>query len=644
MPPFLVLPFPAFDPVLISFGPFAIRWYALAYIAGILLGWLYARAIVRNEKLWNGRAPLTVLDFDDFVLWVTLGIILGGRIGYVLFYNLPHYAAYPLEALQLWHGGMSFHGGFLGCVLAVILFAKRRGIPVLTLGDITCAVGPIGLFFGRIANFVNGELWGRPTDVPWAMVFPHGGPLPRHPSQLYEAGMEGLLLLLLLAAVVRAGGLKRPGLIIGVFALGYGIARCTGEFFREPDVQLGFLWGGLTMGMLLSLPMMLAGGAFIAYALRGDRAPRLAAESGSLGQELRHIIESDGPIPVGRYMTLCLSHPRYGYYMGRDPFGRGGDFVTAPEISQMFGELLGLWAATVWSRMGSPERILLAELGPGRGTLMADALRVAKTVPAFRGALAVHLVETSPALRQRQEETLAAARNEGVPITWHQNLAEIPDEPLIVIANEFFDALPVDQAVKQADGWHLRAVGLDADGALAFGLQPAPMPALKAMLPVHLRNAPPGAVYEWRSDTVAVELSRRLAARGGAALVIDYGHAESGLGNTLQAVRNHAFADPLKDPGEADLTAHVDFAALGSTAIRHDARVYGPVTMAQFLRSLGIEARAAKLKEAASAEQAAAVDAALARLTGSGEHEMGTLFKVMVLTAPNLVVPPGFDT
>jgi phosphatidylglycerol---prolipoprotein diacylglyceryl transferase len=264
--PVSVIPFPAFDPVLVHIGPFAIRWYALAYIFGILLGWVYARAIIRSETLWGGKAPFTVVDFDDFLLWVTLGIILGGRTGYVLFYNFPYFAAHPLEIFELWHGGMSFHGGFTGCVLAVVLFAKSRGISILSLGDVTCAVGPIGLFLGRIANFINGELWGRPTDVAWAMVFPGGGPLPRHPSQLYEAALEGLVLLAVLAVLMRFGALKRPGMIIGCFAIGYAIARTICELFREPDVQLGFLWGGITMGQLLSIPLFLAGLCFILYA------------------------------------------------------------------------------------------------------------------------------------------------------------------------------------------------------------------------------------------------------------------------------------------------------------------------------------------------------------------------------------------
>jgi phosphatidylglycerol:prolipoprotein diacylglycerol transferase len=273
----LALPFPNFDPVLVHIGPFAIRWYALAYITGILLGWLYARAIIRAGRLWGGPAPMTATDFDDFIVWVTLGIILGGRIGYVAFYNPEYFAAHPLESFELWKGGMSFHGGFTGCIAAVVLFAKSRGIPVLSLGDVTCAVGPIGLLLGRLANFINGELWGRPADVPWAMVFPSGGPLPRHPSQLYEATLEGIVLLATLSLLIRGGALRRPGFIIGAFAIGYALARSFCELFREPDVQLGFLWGGLTMGMLLSVPLLLFGIVLIVIALK--RPPRTAHDT-----------------------------------------------------------------------------------------------------------------------------------------------------------------------------------------------------------------------------------------------------------------------------------------------------------------------------------------------------------------------------
>jgi phosphatidylglycerol---prolipoprotein diacylglyceryl transferase len=267
MPP-LVLAFPEIDPVLIQIGPFTLRWYALAYIAGILIGWLYARAIIASKRLWGGPAPMTVADFDDFVLWVTLGVILGGRIGYVLFYNPAHFAANPLEIVKLWNGGMSFHGGFLGVVIAVALFSRRRGIPFLSLADVTCAVYPLGHFLGRIANFINGELWGRISDMPWAMVFPNAGPFPRHPSQLYQAALEGLLLFVVIAWFMHRGALKRPGLVTGIFAIGYALARCFCELFREPDPQLGFLWGGLTMGMLLSIPLLLAGIGFVWHALR----------------------------------------------------------------------------------------------------------------------------------------------------------------------------------------------------------------------------------------------------------------------------------------------------------------------------------------------------------------------------------------
>jgi len=273
--PVLVIPFPAIDPVLVSFGPFAIRWYALSYVVGILLGWAYARALILREGLWGGHAPLTVTAFDDFILWVTLGIILGGRTGYVLFYNLPYFAAHPGDIIKVWEGGMSFHGGFIGCVLAVVLFAWKRNINFLSLGDLTCAAAPIGICLGRIANFINGELWGRTTDVPWAMVFPGGGPEPRHPSQIYEATLEGLLLFILLAVAIRAGALRRPGLIIGLFAMIYAVLRSFCEMFREPDPQLGFLFGHLTMGILLSVPLFLVGAAFAAVALQ---RPKLSSK------------------------------------------------------------------------------------------------------------------------------------------------------------------------------------------------------------------------------------------------------------------------------------------------------------------------------------------------------------------------------
>src|SRR3954467_4029180 len=281
--PFLTIAFPVFDPIAISIGPIAIRWYALAYIAGIVLGWLYARALIKNERLWGGPAPITLSQMDDFILWVTVGIILGGRTGYVLFYNLPFFIQHPPEILELWKDGMSFDGGCLGCVAAVMLFARKNNLSILSLGDITTGVGPIGLLLGRLANFINSELWGRPADAsgPWAMVFPNGGPLPRHPSQLYEAGLEGILLFTVLALMIRAGALKRPGLILGSFIAIYAVARIISEFFREPDAQLGFLWGGLTMGMLLSLPMIIAGAIIIVVAWRRGARTQQTSQASS---------------------------------------------------------------------------------------------------------------------------------------------------------------------------------------------------------------------------------------------------------------------------------------------------------------------------------------------------------------------------
>lgn len=286
--PLLALPFPAIDPIAVSIGPFAIRWYALAYVAGLLGGWYYARRLAAETRLWGDIRQPSATDMDDVIVWVALGVVLGGRIGYVLFYDLPSYVANPSEVLAVWRGGMSFHGGFLGSILAILLFAWRRGLNGLALLDLAAVVTPIGLFCGRIANFINGELWGRPApDVPWAFVFPHAGPVPRHPSQLYEAFAEGIVLFVVLGIAAQKFGFRRPGLIGGLFVLGYALARIVCEFFREPDPQLGFLFGssvdglagGITMGMLLSIPMALVGAVAIWLAARGVTRPRVSADA-----------------------------------------------------------------------------------------------------------------------------------------------------------------------------------------------------------------------------------------------------------------------------------------------------------------------------------------------------------------------------
>ena len=266
--PLLAIPFPAIDPVAIALGPFVVRWYALAYIAGLLMGWRYCLILAdRPPRLVERR------DIDDFLVWATLGVVLGGRIGYVLFYQPGYYLQHPVEALYLWHGGMSFHGGALGVTLAILLFTRARGLAVLAFSDIIAEAIPIGLFFGRIANFINGELFGRETDVPWAMVFPNGGPVPRHPSQLYEAVCEGLFLFLLLLLAEHRGARRRPGIVTGLFLIGYAVARMSGELFRQPDAQLGFLVFGTTMGQLLSIPVLIAGLFLIWWAMRRPAFP-----------------------------------------------------------------------------------------------------------------------------------------------------------------------------------------------------------------------------------------------------------------------------------------------------------------------------------------------------------------------------------
>jgi NADH dehydrogenase [ubiquinone] 1 alpha subcomplex assembly factor 7 len=352
----------------------------------------------------------------------------------------------------------------------------------------------------------------------------------------------------------------------------------------------------------------------------------------ALADELRAHIRTEGPIPVERWMALCLGHPAHGYYMTRDPFGETGDFTTAPEISQMFGELLGLWAGQVWLDQGAPPRVHLVECGPGRGTLVADALRAARVLPSFTEALNVHLVETSPVLRSRQEQALALS---GVPMQWHEALDTLPtDGPLIILANEFLDALPVRQYQRVEGHWHERMVGLD-DERFVFKLNPAPEAALK-------RPAPEGAIIEVAIPAIVVlrVVAERLRAQGGAAVFIDYGHDQSGIGDTLQAVRGHTFVDPLENPGEADLTTHVDFAAMARIARGNGLMTHGPVTQATFLSALGLEERALVL--ARNKDQRGEVEAAQRRLMDTSPKGMGALFKVLAMTPPGAPTPPGF--
>ncbi|MEN3377832.1 MAG: dehydrogenase [ubiquinone] 1 alpha subcomplex assembly factor 7 [Hyphomicrobiales bacterium] len=358
-----------------------------------------------------------------------------------------------------------------------------------------------------------------------------------------------------------------------------------------------------------------------------------------LEQEIRRIIALDGPMTISEYMRTCLGHPKYGYYVTRDPLGPLGDFTTAPEVSQMFGELLGAWAAAVWRQMGSPARLNLVELGPGRGTLMADALRAAKALPAFRAALAVHLVETSDVLAEKQRETLASS---GLPVIWHRDVREIPESPTIFLANEFFDALPIHQAIRGEQGWHERVVALGQDNRLAFAVNPVSAMHFEKALPDAVRDAPVGAIYEWRSSAYALEIIHHIKSHGGAALIIDYGYAETRLGETLQGVRRHGYADPLSDPGEVDLTAHVDFGALAQAGRASGMSVNGPLTQGEFLHRLGIAQRATRLKANATPQQATDIDSALARLTAPGQ--MGELFKVLAIADPKLGAMPGFDS
>ena len=361
-----------------------------------------------------------------------------------------------------------------------------------------------------------------------------------------------------------------------------------------------------------------------------------------LAAHLRRLIALQGPVPFARFMAEALGNPVHGYYMRKMPFGVSGDFTTAPEISQMFGELIGLWCLDAWQAMGEPAELNLVELGPGRGTLMADVLRAVRARQAFLEAARVQLVEFSPHLKKQQAAALA-----GHSVTWRERFGELPEGPLILIANEFFDALPVCQFEKTERGWcerlvDLREHGADANG-FAFVLSPAPTPA-SALIPPALQDAAAGAVAEVCPAGISLmhTIAERTLAGPGAALIIDYGYARSAPGDSVQAVREHDRHPVLEAPGEADITAHVDFASLARTAVEAGARPIGPIEQGRFLRNLGIEMRAAKLLASADAAQRVEIAAALGRLTDPSQ--MGSLFKVLAVTHPRARIPAGFET
>lgn len=356
-----------------------------------------------------------------------------------------------------------------------------------------------------------------------------------------------------------------------------------------------------------------------------------------LVQHLKNVIRANGPLSIAAFMSLALTERTDSYYRRSDPFGAAGDFVTAPEISQVFGELIGLWCVDAWRQLGSPGGINLVELGPGRGTMMRDALRAARVAPPFLAAVSVSLIEVGESLRAMQKGALGAGP---VPIQWCERFEDLEATgPVIVLANEFLDALPVRQFVRAEQGWAERCVGLGPDDGLVFGLSPS---VDARLIPAALRTAGPGAIVEISPARTAVAraVAERIARSGGAALFIDYGYAGPALGDTLQAVRGHAFVDVLAEPGSADLTTHVDFGALAEALADGGAHVSPLASQGEFLNRLGAAARVAMLKDSATSAQAADLDAAYQRLTGA--QAMGSLFKALAVASPVTLQPAGF--
>ena len=581
--PFLALPFPAFDPVLVSIGPFAIRWYALAYIFGILLGWLYARAhhpqrdALGRQGAADGRPISTITSSGS-------RSASSSAAASAMCCSTTRLISSRIRA-------RSSSSGTAACRSMAALPAAcsrwccsrwRRKIPVLSLGDLTCAVGPIGLFLGRLANFINGELWGRPSDVPWAMVFPGAGPLPRHPSQLYEAALEGLLLLLVLAIAVRAGALKRPGLIIGLFAIVYAHRA---QLLRNLPRARSAAW--------LSVRRPYHGHAAVGAAVpRGRRLCGLRAEASGL----RVGADMDGASPsrtrnpppdrgrgtdAGRAIHVALPDASGIRLLRHARSVRRRPAISPPrrKSARCSASCSDCGPLSVWKMMGSPDNVRLIELGPGRGTMMRDALRAMNVAPAFRKAIVVHLVEVSPTLEKVQRETLEQIRRA-------DSLASHVC-PKCRRGRRSFS--PTNSSTRCR---FIRWSGRPTAGTSAWSrsmpraiwcsaCRAHPVPNFDRVLPKKVQATR-------RSDRstngartmIAFEIGRRVRDNG-AALIIDYGHSQSDVGDTLQAMGQHAFADALSAPGSVDITAHVDFEALGRRR-----KAWAPPCMARSSRAI----------------------------------------------------------
>ena len=593
-------------------GAFDLRWYSLAYLAGIFIGYWYLLKLLKQPG-----APLARRHADDLVFYAALGIILGGRIGYVLFYNLGEYLRHPIEILKLWDGGMSFHGGVIGTSLGIFYFARKEKLSWLRIHDYVACCAPFGLFFGRLANFVNQELWGAPTHVSWAVRFvemtPYGpilGP-PRHPSQIYEAVLEGIVLfcdprLDVLEDATPASN-QASSSARSSFSTAFPLRHRIHPRARPAADPLhpGYRpsHGPVVVASDdLPRPVADADREKAASARRGHRRARQRIVT-PLERALRDRIRDEGPIGVEAFMEACNSY----YYATRDPLGARGDFTTAPEISQMFGEMVGACLADCWRRAGSQEDAIYAELGPGRGTLASDALRVLHSA-GFAGE--VHFVETSPILRDVQEEAVPSAQ-------WHDSVTELPGSAAAACRQRISRCTSGEAACRR-------------DGATDRNCRRAALPSTATA-----RSSKARRRVTKRSPRLPFALQRRAAS----ALFIDYGHERRSAGDTLQAVRGHAFSPVLDNPGEQDLTAHVDFDAVGRAATDAGAFITPVVTQCEWLIRLGIGARAEALSNA-NPERAEDIERSLHRLTAT--DQMGGLFKAIALHSKEWPVPAGF--
>ncbi len=585
-----------FDPVAIQIFSIEIRWYSLAYIFGILLGW------VLSKKYFLSNFDLKE-KFDDYITYLIIGIIVGGRLGYVFFYNFNYYSSNIFDILKIWQGGMSFHGGLIGVIIASVWFSKKNNQNPFYYLDIVSIVAPIGIFFGRIANFINSELYGIETNLPWAVKFIKIDDLYRHPSQLYEAFFEGIVLFLILIYFRNKGLMKTPGLISGLFLIFYSIFRFIIEFIRVPDEQLGYLFLDLSMGQMISFIFLLFGIYLFIKMHKKKKKLNLSLD---------------------KFINLSLYDKKFGYYIKKNPFGKEGDFITAPNVSRLFPEMISIWIISFWQNLGSPKKFNLIELGAGNGEMMKIMIESFKNFPSFVNSCNFFIHEKSSSLIKIQKKKLGNSK-----VIWISKINKIKKNPCIFIANEFFDAIAIKQYKKRGNLWFERFINYENKLKPFFFEKKIDIKKIEKKIDFEISQNQNFIEYSALGLKYLKDISKIIKKDTGGLLLIDYGYTDGIMKNTLRGISNHKFANILSNIGDVDITHNINFKLFKKFIEQTGSLKCDLTTQKKFLTKMGINQRAEIISKNLNFLKKTDIYYRLKKLID--EKQMGNLFKVMFI-------------